>query len=69
MIAKMFAAARTNLEPKGRPHDTLENLDWIPQDWAASKINPEALRGLGSPLLMVGKACEGRWKLSEWPVA
>ncbi len=33
--------------------DSVELLDWVPDTWRQARILPEALRGVGSPNLMV----------------
>ena len=60
--------ALRRLEPKGRPADSLELLDWVPEDWKASRNVPEALRGLGAPHLLVSKVGTSRYGPAEWPL-
>ena len=68
MADKNWPKARNTVEPKGQPTDTLEALDWIPEDWAASRMVPEALRGLGVPRVLVSKSGEATMTNKEWPM-
>ena len=60
--------AQKRLEPKGQPADTLELLEWVPEEWRANKIMPEALRGMGAPTLLVSKVGECRYGPDSWPL-
>lgn len=43
------------VSPKGQPNDEFELFEWVPAAWKASKWLPEAVRGFGSPWLVVSK--------------
>ena len=66
MHAKHWTKAKSNVEPKGQPTDTLEALDWVPEDWSASKMVPEALRGLGVPVVLVTMSGEAVSNTKDW---
>ena len=50
---KVAAATGTcsckRLEPQGHPQDTIERLEWVPEQWTSTNRTPENLRGMGSP--------------------
>ena len=37
------------LEPQGEPQDTIERMNWVPEQLTSSNRTPENLRGMGSP--------------------
>ena len=43
------SSSSKRLEPKGLPSDTIERLEWVPEQWRSGDYCPEALRGLGAP--------------------
>ena len=56
------------LQPRGQPADTLQQLDWIPEDWKAKRATPEHLCGMASPTLMVSRPGSCRYGPEEWPL-
>ena len=56
------------LEPQGVPSDTIERLDWVPEQWRSGRYCPEALRGLGAPYCVTvgpGNSMSGD---ESWPI-
>ncbi len=64
-LGSLGAAVR--LKPKGHPADSLEKLEWVPEDWMHGSVVPEALRAHGQPWLLYTKAGHARIGYEFWP--
>ena len=62
----MASGAQVRIEPKGPPADSLELMDWIPEDWKARKCWPNDLRGMGAPTLIAAVSGSAKTGTENW---
>ena len=62
------SSSSKRLEPQGLPSDTIERLEWVPEQWRSGQYCPTALRGLGAPYCVTigpGNSMSGD---EGWPI-
>ena len=56
------------LEPGAGHNDTLEDLDWVPDQFKATHAKPKKLSDFGAPSLLVDQMGECRRGIKGWPM-
>ena len=56
------------LPPRGQPHDSLEQLEWLPLPWRNAKTIPERLADFGTPWFVGTRFGCIRKGLTHWPM-